>query len=77
MTPSPKFSLAVLAFCLVADAPAQAAGDLMQPYQIIESKTFVDLTQRFSPYTPAWSGFGQATFTPTYDPKTKRPYTIK
>jgi kynurenine formamidase len=77
MTPSPRFSLAVLAFCLVAGAPAQAAGDLMQAYRIIESKTFVDLTHSFSPDTPVWSGFGQATFTPAYDPKTKRPYTIK
>ena len=24
-----------------------------------------------------WSGFGQAKFTPAYDPKTERPYTIK
>ncbi len=77
MKPSPRFSLAVLAFCLVASAPARAAGDLMQAYRIIESKTFVDLSHSFSPDTPVWEGFGQATFTPAYDPKTKRPYTIR
>jgi kynurenine formamidase len=77
MTPSPKFSLAILVFCLAASAPARAAGDLMQAYRIIESKTFVDLTHSFSPDTPVWSGFGQARFTPAYDPKTGRAYTIE
>jgi len=77
MIASAKSSLVVLAFYLVASAPAHAAGDLMQAYRIIESKTFVDLTHSFSPDTPVWSGFGQATFTPAYDPKTKRPYTIR
>lgn len=77
MIASAKSSLVVLAFYLVASAPAHAAGDLMQAYRIIESKTFVDLTHSFSPDTPVWSGFGQATFKPAYDPKTKRPYTIR
>ena len=44
---------------------------------IIESKKFVDLTHSFGPNTPVWSGFGQAIFTRAYDPKIKRPYTIK
>ncbi|MGE5535015.1 MAG: cyclase family protein [Acidobacteriota bacterium] len=56
---------------------AQAESDLAHAYKIIASKKFVDLTHSFSPQTPVWSGFGQATFTPAYDPKTKRPYTIK
>ena len=70
-----------IAFCFAAlslvSAPARADGDLAAAYKIIESKKFVDLTHSFSPTTPVWSGFGQAVFTPAYDPKTKRPYTIK
>jgi len=58
-------------------APAAAQSDLARAYQIIASKKFVDLTHAFSPDTPVWSGFGQAKFTPAFDPKTKRPYTIK
>jgi kynurenine formamidase len=27
--------------------------------------------------TPVGSGFGQANFTPAFDPKTRRPYTLK
>jgi kynurenine formamidase len=77
MTASTKSFLAILVFCLVATVPAAADSDLMRAYRIIESKTFVGLTHSFSPDTPVWSGFGQATFTPAFDPKTKRPYTIK
>ena len=77
MTASARSSLAILAFCLFVIAPAHATDDLMQAYRIIESKTFVDLTHSFSPDTPVWSGFGQAAFTPAYDPKTRRPYTIR
>jgi len=77
MNTSARLSVAVLAIGLCTSPVARAAGDLMQAYRIIESKTFVDLTHSFSAHTPVWSGFGQATFTPAYDPKTKRPYTIK
>jgi kynurenine formamidase len=74
-----KFALrAAAAFMLVAlSLPARADSDLMRAYQIIESKKFVDLTHSFGPTTPVWSGFGQAKFTPAYDPKTHRTYTIK
>ena len=65
------FALAGLA------APAAAQNDLARAYRIIAGKQFVDLTHSFGPTTPVWSGFGQAKFTPAYDPKTKRPYTIK
>jgi kynurenine formamidase len=61
----------------LTSASAQAQSDLARAYKIIASKKFVDLTHSFSPTTPVWSGFGQATFTAAYDPKTKRPYTIK
>ncbi|MEJ2376976.1 MAG: cyclase family protein [Pseudolabrys sp.] len=57
--------------------PAHADSDLMQAYKTIEGKKFVDLTHSFSPNTPVWGGFGQAKFTPAYDPKTHRTYTIK
>ncbi len=76
---SSRFALALwfAAFVSFNAAPTRAASDLAQAYKIIESKTFVDLTQSFSPTTPVWSGFGQAVFTPAYDPKTHRAYTIK
>jgi kynurenine formamidase len=69
--------LSLAAMFSFAAGPARADSDLMGAYKIIESKTFVDLTHSFGPTTPVWSGFGQATFTPAYDLKTKRPYTIK
>ncbi|MBV9955034.1 MAG: cyclase family protein [Pseudolabrys sp.] len=69
---------AVLAFSLAAPAPeAQAQNDLAQALRIIQGKRFVDLTHAFGPDTPVWSGFGQAKFTPAYDPKDKRAYTLK
>jgi len=49
---------------------------LSEAWQIISSKTFVDLTHTFSPTTPVWEGFGPATFSPAADPATGRPYTI-
>ncbi len=52
-------------------------GSLAQAYKIISSKQFVDLTQSFSPLTPVWKGFGQATFSMGADPETGRPYTIE
>ncbi len=49
---------------------------LADAYKIISSKQFVDLTHSFSPLTPVWKGFGQATFSAAADPATGRPYTI-
>ena len=78
MTAKSTLCLAALfSFALLASAPARADSDLARAYKIIESKKFVDLTHSFGPNTPVWSGFGQAIFTRAYDPKTKRPYTIK
>ena len=78
MTAKSTLCLAALfSFALLASAPARADSDLATAYKIIESKKFVDLTHSFGPNTPVWSGFGQAIFTRAYDPKTKRPYTIK
>jgi kynurenine formamidase len=69
-----------LAACLVlgslSSPPALAQSDLARAYRTISQKQFVDLTHSFSPTTPVWSGFGQAKFTPAFDPQTKAPYTI-
>src|SRR5262249_55299188 len=68
---------AVSVFALGAlPALAQSQTDLERAYQMIASKTFVDLTHSFGPDTPVWSGFGQAKFSPAADPKTHEPYTI-
>jgi kynurenine formamidase len=75
--PQLAFSFALALLLPLAAGHARTDGDLARAYKIIESKTFVDLTHSFGPTTPVWSGFGQAVFTPAYDPKTKRPYTIK
>src|SRR5437868_5309807 len=69
-------SFVALALASLATA-SRAAGDLDRAYRIIAGKELVDLTHSFAPTTPVWSGFGQAEFTPAFDPKTKRPYTIK
>jgi kynurenine formamidase len=75
--------IVVRALCCVTvaiaalSAPARAQSDLMRAYQVIAGKRFVDLTHSFGPDTPVWSGFGQAKFTPAYDPKDKRAYTIR
>ena len=45
--------------------------------KIIQGKEFVDLTHSFSPTTPVWSGFGQATMSAACDTKTLRPFTIE
>ena len=45
----------------VASWPACAEMSLADAYKVIASKKLVDLTHTFSPTTPVWSGFGQAT----------------
>jgi kynurenine formamidase len=73
--------LAALAtvFCTVLTPAFAADGNsvtLAEALKVIQSKELVDLTHRFSPSTPVWGGFGQATMTAACDPKTYRPYTI-
>jgi kynurenine formamidase len=60
---------------LASGARAQN-GSLVDVYKIISSKQFVDLTHTFSPTTPVWRGFGQATFSAAANPDTGQPYTI-
>ncbi len=49
---------------------------LADAYKVISTRRLVDLTHSFSPSTPVWQGFGQASFTTASDPKTYRPYTL-
>jgi kynurenine formamidase len=56
--------------------PTPSPGSLADAYRIIASRQFVDLTHAFSPTTPVWPGFGQATMVPATDPHTHEPYTI-
>jgi kynurenine formamidase len=65
-----------IALSVAATSPALAQSDLARAYRVIAGKQYVDLTHSFSPTSPVWSGFGQAKFTPAYDPQTKAPYTI-
>ena len=71
-----RVSFVALALALLCTS-GSAGSDLDRAYRIISGKQFVDLTHSFGPTTPVWSGFGQADFTPAFDPKTKKPYTIK
>ena len=68
--------LAVLV--VLGAAVAHADGmSLAEAYKVISTRRFVDLTHSFSPNTPVWQGFGQASFTAASDPTTYRPYTLK
>ncbi len=72
-----KLRAALAGLCFFGLALPAAAQDLSGVARLLQSKKMVDLTHAFSPETPVWSGFGQAKFTPAFDPKTKRPYTLK
>jgi len=71
--------LAAFLCALAIGSPAIAAdtGSLADALRIIQSKQYVDLTHSFSPTTPVWQGFGQATMSAACDPKTHAPYTIE
>src|SRR5437588_11909615 len=72
-----KFTGIAISLSLFAAQGRAADLTLADALKVIAGKQFVDLTHSFGPTTPVWSGFGQATFTPAFDPKTKKPYTIK
>src|ERR1051326_2794532 len=66
--------------CLLAaltNAAFAAEPTLADALRVIQSKQLIDLTHSFSPTTPVWGGFGQATMSAACDPKTHRPYTIE
>jgi kynurenine formamidase len=71
-----RVSFITLALALLCTTSASTGSDLDRAYRIIIGKQFIDLTHGFGPTTPVWSGFGQADFTPAFDPKTKKPYSI-
>src|SRR5258708_14131555 len=58
----------------VADEKSMTLADALK---VIQSRELVDLTHRFSPLTPVWGGFGQATMSAASDAKTHRPFTIE
>jgi len=62
--------------CSIWSVALAQERSLEDAFKIISSKQFVDLTHSFSPTTPVWKGFGQATFSAAADPGTGRPYTI-
>jgi kynurenine formamidase len=76
-----RYLIATILGFIFANATPPAAlaqnDSLTQAYKIISSKRFVDLTHSFSPLTPVWKGFGQATFSRAADPQTGRPYTVE
>ena len=55
------WNMAALGGALLLSQTALAGGSLADAYATIASKQFVDLTHAFSPETPVWKGFGQAT----------------
>ncbi|MBM7119040.1 cyclase family protein [Archangium primigenium] len=75
----PRSCRAPLALLLLSSSPVLAADDvtLAQAYKALTRRTWVDLTQSFSPTTPVWQGFGQASFTAASDPASYRPYTLE
>ena len=72
-----RASTIVLALAVLSGTPASAGGDLASP--IAPSPARSSSTSRTASDRQHRSGpdFGQAKFTPAFDPKTKRPYTIK
>jgi kynurenine formamidase len=71
------FALAVGLAIPIALGDDQRPITLADALKTIQSKAFVDLTHSFSPATPVWKGFGQATMSAASDPKTHLPYTIE
>ncbi|ATB31016.1 cyclase family protein [Melittangium boletus] len=72
-------ALPLLVMPMLLGTPAAHADgmSLADAYKVISTRKLVDLTHGFSPTTPVWQGFGQASFTTASDPKTYRPYTLE
>jgi kynurenine formamidase len=60
-----------------SDVRAEQPSSLADALKVMQSKRLVDLTHSFSPTSPVWGGFGQATMSAAADPKTHTPYTIE
>lgn len=69
--------LAVLFLLLSACRPASsAAPGLWSLYEgALRQARYIDLTHTITPAIPVWHGFGPATFGPTVNPETGKPYT--
>jgi kynurenine formamidase len=79
ISPLPLLAL-LISVALAHGMRSVALGEetsLAVAYKIISSKQFVDLTHSFSPSTPVWKGFGQATFSAAASPETGRPYSVE
>jgi kynurenine formamidase len=56
----------------------QRAPGLWQVYeQSLQRAKYIDLTHTITPGIPVWHGFGPATFGPTLNPSTGKPYTYE
>jgi kynurenine formamidase len=71
------FVLIIALAAQTAPADERASPTLADALKVIQGKEFVDLTHSFSPTTPVWKGFGQASMSAASDPKTHLPYTIE
>jgi kynurenine formamidase len=72
------FTLAavVLALAVPATADAKQGKGLWKVYdQTLSKARYIDLTHEITPGIPVWKGFGPATFSPSVDPSTGKPYT--
>jgi kynurenine formamidase len=56
-------------------SPAAAPGLWALYQQSLRSAKYIDLTHTITPAIPVWHGFGPATFGPTLNPATGKPYT--
>ena len=76
-----RVAAVLAALGIVAAAPAAAGAasggkGLWDVYDDALSRArYIDLTHEITPYQPVWKGFGPATFKPTVDPSTGKPYT--
>jgi kynurenine formamidase len=59
-----------------ADRASAKSPDLWAVYtQSLAGAKYIDLTHTLAPTIPVWKGFGPATFGPTVNPETGKPYT--
>src|ERR1051325_9051806 len=65
----------VLAACQRPAAPAGGPGFWPLYEQSLKGAKYIDLTHTITPSIPVWHGFGPATFGPTLNPATGKPYT--
>jgi kynurenine formamidase len=69
------FALAACDRSATLGSPAAAPGLWALYQQSLKSAKYIDLTHTITPTIPVWHGFGPATFGPTLNPETGKPYT--